>query len=113
MKHIPIQLIHENTKAKLEVDLNVFDLNTIKQSVYKFMDRCSFGFEQIESKLFLNIEFHSMIQSDEMIETINKIQNEFLDQDLRRIVSAETEQVRNLILANAFSNTKLIEPDEL
>jgi His-Xaa-Ser system protein HxsD len=40
---------------------------------------------------------------------INKIKNEVLDQDLRDTLSQETANIRTLILANAFSNTGLIE----
>ena len=44
--------------------------------------------------------------SDELCSTIR---NEVLDQDLRDTISRETASIRTLILANAFSNTGLIE----
>jgi His-Xaa-Ser system protein HxsD len=40
---------------------------------------------------------------------IARIRNEVIDQDLRSIIAKETSNVRTLILANAFSNTGLIE----
>lgn len=36
---------------------------------------------------------------------------EVLDQDLRSTIASETEQIRNLILAHAFSKTSLISKD--
>lgn len=42
---------------------------------------------------------------------MNTFQQALLDQDLREIVSEETEGVRNLILAHAFSKTTLIKPE--
>jgi len=43
---------------------------------------------------------------DSIVETFRK---EVLDQDLRGSIKAETESVRNLILAHAFSRTSLVQ----
>jgi His-Xaa-Ser system protein HxsD len=39
----------------------------------------------------------------------DKFRHEVLDQDLRDTISKETASIRQLILANAFSNTGLIQ----
>lgn len=113
MKKIDIKLVDDLTKTTLEIDLTVINLNAVKQAAYKFTDQCAFAFEQKDKKLLITISFLHMMSPVEKEDILNKLHNEILDQDLRKIISDETEHVRNLILANAFSNSKLIEPDEL
>ena len=82
-------------------DVDVFSLDTVKRALYRFSDKCSFDI-QMKDKI-ITVTFQS--QDD----LITKIKNEVLDQDLRDTLSKETANIRTLILANAFSNTGLIE----
>lgn len=84
-------------------DIHVFPLDTIKRTLYRFSDKCSFDI-QVKDNI-ITVTFQSKIQDD----WISKIKNEVLDQDLRDTLSKETANIRTLILANAFSNTGLIE----
>lgn len=112
MKTIEIKLQLPELNATLEFNPNIYAIDVIKRAAYKFTDRCAFEFEYVdELKVILNITFLAIANDETQKDIINQLHNEILDQDLRRIVSAETEQVRNLILANAFSNTKLINPE--
>lgn len=113
MKRIDIKLEDDLSKKTLEIDLTVINLNSVKQAAYKFTDLCSFIFEQKNKRLFVTINFLKIMDQNEKEDIVNKLYNEILDQDLRQIIADETEHVRNLILANAFSNSELIEPDEL
>ena len=55
-----------------------------------------------------SIEKHfNQIQTIEELKA--QIRNEIIDQDLRDSISLETRDIRTLILANAFSNTGLID----
>ena len=85
-------------------DKNVFSLETIKGALYKFSDISSFDISCQDNSIKVTI--YSTSNLDELT---NKIRNEVLDQDLRSIISMETSNIRTLILANAFSNTKLID----
>ena len=49
------------------------------------------------------------IQAKTQDDWIGRIKNEVLDQDLRDTLFKETANIRTLILANAFSNTGLIQ----
>lgn len=85
-------------------DNKVFSLDTIKGALYKFADNCSFDISC--SNEIITVTIHSV---DENKNLIARIRNEVIDQDLRSIIAKETSNVRTLILANAFSNTGLIE----
>lgn len=92
------------------LSLLVYDLNVIKKACYKFSSEFSVRFEKIDEeqiKVFFN--FDLSINHERKDEIINQFHKELLDQNLREIVFKETENVRNLILAHAFSKTTLIE----
>ena len=82
---------------------DVFSLETIKRALYRFSDKCSFDI-QVKDKVIT-----VQIQSKSPDDWATRIKNEVLDQDLRDTLSKETANIRTLILANAFSNTGLIE----
>lgn len=82
-------------------DVDVFSLDTVKRALYRFSDKCSFDIQMKDN--IITVTFQSR---DDLI---TKIKNEVLDQDLRDTLSKETANIRTLILANAFSNTGLIE----
>ena len=50
--------------------------------------------------------------ADDVEAILAEFRNEVLDQTLRERIRGETQEVRNLILALAFSNTGLVEDPE-
>lgn len=97
----------KNFDDVLEIDENVFSLDSIKKSVYKFSSNAEIQIEKNDRKITLYIKIKDGKTPAHLIkENLNR---EILDQDLRESIKKETESVRNLILANAFSKTKLIE----
>ncbi len=87
----------------INFDVDVFSLETIKRALYRFSDKCSFDI-QLKDKI-IAVSVQSKTQDD----WVSRIKNEVLDQDLRDTLAKETANIRTLILANAFSNTRLIE----
>lgn len=85
-------------------DANVFSLDTIKRALYRFTDKFSFDIQVVKDTV-ITVQIQSKLQDDWGA----RIKNEVLDQDLRDTLSKETANIRTLILANAFSNTGLIE----
>ena len=69
---------------ELVFDVRVFSLDTIKRALYRFADKCSFDVQQKDSDIIVTI--HSKVDID-----------------------LSDRIIRTLILANAFSNTGLIE----
>ena len=89
-------------------DTNVYKLDVLKKAAYRFTDKFSVNFRLDSSQVICELNFPDK-KSKEYIElTINDFKSEVLDQDLREKVSKETEAVRNIILAHAFSRTSLI-----
>lgn len=84
-------------------DALIFSLDTVKRTLYRFSDKCSFDIQMKDS--VITVTFYAKTQED----WIGRIKNEVLDQDLRDTLSKETANIRTLILANAFSNTGLIQ----
>ena len=84
-------------------DTHVFSLDTVKRTLYRFSDKCSFDVQMIDDVITVTIQ--AKTQDD----WIGRIKNEVLDQDLRDTLFKETANIRTLILANAFSNTGLIQ----
>lgn len=93
----------------LSFDNNVFSLDTIKRALYRFADRCSFDVQSSDIQTKVTVHVSANMSAPAIDELCSKIRNEVLDQDLRDTISKETVNIRTLILANAFSNTGLIE----
>lgn len=94
------------------LSLSTYSLNAIKKACYKFSPEFSVKLEKIDDeKIKMAFEFNPKSDNEIRADLIRQFHNELLDQDLREIVFKETEGIRNLILAHAFSKTTLIEPE--
>ncbi len=97
--------------SSIEVSFSpgIFSLETVKKASYKFTDLVAFEFTQGDGGGIKVVLAPIKEKSAEDLELISKqFKNEVLDQDLRTIVAQETEGIRNLILAQAFSRTDLL-----
>lgn len=98
-----------SAEKKVEIDLNSFSLDAIKRAAY----RCSnlFAFDAaVTGKLAVcTLTFDGDQSTEQLEKALMTFRREILDQDLRHLIRAETEHVRNLILAHAFSRTGLIQ----
>jgi His-Xaa-Ser system protein HxsD len=88
-------------KHELHFDVRVFSLETVKRALYRYQDKCSFDIQLRDNDIMV-----SLVTSNASLP--DSIKREVLDQDLRDTITKETQNVRQLILANAFSNTGLI-----
>lgn len=99
----------------LEFDSNVFSLLAVQKACHRFTNIASF---EVQLMTRDGIEFVSVTispfgtKSEQGLDQLGMLlRNEALDQQLREQIRAQTEGVRNLILAHAFSKTGLITPD--
>jgi His-Xaa-Ser system protein HxsD len=90
----------------VSVDASVYRLSAVKKAAYRLGDRC---FVQIEAPAEGRIQVRLTAKSENApLDTLQgDFQNELLDQDLRESIALETERVRNVILAQAFSGASL------
>lgn len=100
-------------RRTLEVDLRVFSLDTIKRAAYRFTDRFAMDLRTSEHTAVCTLTFESRLGDDRIDGAIREFRKELLDQDLRARIGEETQGVRNLILAHAFSGTGLIADDSV
>lgn len=97
----------------LTIDLAVYSLDCIKRAAYRFTNRFSLEMQIEGNKALCTLIFDPSI-SDTMVEpVVSAFRKELLDQDLRASISEETQEIRNLILAHAFSRTGLISDVEI
>ena len=94
-------------KVDVTFDSSVFSVDAVKMACYRFLDRFTSDIEVCGGEIVCHLNFDEKLMSapDAQVENFKK---EVLDQDLRFKLKAETEPIRNLILAHAFSKTGLI-----
>jgi len=96
----------------LTLSLDLYSLEAVKKTCYKFSNKCSILLDDINKEnntlkvIFTLNKENSAVDNENLL---NDFKIELLDQDLREIISSETEATRNLILAQAFSKTSLLD----
>lgn len=91
--------------GKLELDASVYRLEAVQKAAYRFIDRLTVLISQPPGLIVCDIE---PVKSEALLEPIlADFKRELLDQQLRLQIKEETEPVRNLILAYAFSRSGL------
>lgn len=105
-----------STDTPLEIrtvsfDSRVYSLEAVKKALYKFSDRFSsrIALSQDERQIQVELTPSKAFREDTWAESLEQLHTEVLDQDLRETIFRETEAVRNLILAQAFSKTSLLD----
>lgn len=83
-------------------DPSVYRLSAIKKAAYRFGDRGA-GIVDTLPDGHIRVVFAARNRSDSLDELKVDFCNEVLDQELRETIAAETSQVRDLLLAQAFS----------
>lgn len=99
----------EQKETSIELDTAVYRLNAIKKAAYRFGDRCQIEIATAgEGRVRVTLRSHPLRPA--ALELLaGELRNEVLDQELREVVAQETEAVRNLILAQAFSKTSILD----
>ena len=88
-------------------DLSGYSIDAIQRAAYRFSDRLSVDIHSEAGgyRCLLHLEGEPTEGDADVV--VADFRVEVLDQVLRERIRGETEQVRNLILAFAFSNTGL------
>ena len=95
-------------KMDVTFDSAVFSVDAVKTACYRFLDRFTSDIELSEGKIVCHLTFGDKLTEQALDAHVQNFKKEVLDQDLRLKLKAETEPIRNLILAHAFSKTGLI-----
>lgn len=98
---------------EIKFDSRLYSSESVKRALYRFTDRFAADIRQTDNEFVCTLHF-AADKSDVTKELdIMNFKKEVLDQDLREKIRAETESVRNLILAHAFSKTGLIANEQI
>lgn len=99
--------------SEIRFDSNLFSGEAIKRALYRLSDRFVADILKQGSEFVCTLEFPPGKSPESIKRDIANFKKEVLDQDLREKIRAETEPVRNLILAHAFSKTGLIADEQV
>jgi His-Xaa-Ser system protein HxsD len=92
-------------------DLNVYTLDVLKRAAYRYINIFSINFEVKNNLVICALHFTNKSTADQCSYYADQYKKEVLDQDLRNTIKNETEAIRNLILAQAFSKTRLVDSE--
>jgi len=96
----------------LDFDAEAFSLLAIQKACHRFSNLASFEvrFECKDDAASISVVVAPLASNptEDLTDLALRLRNEALDQQLREQIRAQTEGVRNLILAHAFSKSGLI-----
>src|SRR4051812_1299721 len=93
----------------LVLDLRIYRLEAIKKTAYRLAAKCTAVLGELEGEqVRAELRFRPGVTQVAAEEVARQFFQELLDQELREHVAGETEGLRTLILAQAFSKADLI-----
>ena len=96
----------------LVIDVRVYRLGAVKKTAYRLADRCTAIIGALDGDLLpVSLRFKAGTTEASAREAARAFFQELLDQELREQIAEETNAVRTLILAHAFSKADLIKRD--
>jgi His-Xaa-Ser system protein HxsD len=90
-------------------DRNVYRLNAVKKAAYTYGNIFHALIEETDGSVVVTLRLAASNADPE--EAVGRFCNEVLDQELREEIAAETTRVRDLLLAQAFSKTSLVDSE--
>jgi His-Xaa-Ser system protein HxsD len=97
------------TERVLSFDRAGYTVDAIQRAAYRFTDRLSSEINTTD--VSIDVRVILLEEGSEVDAVVADFRNEALDQVLRERIRAETADVRNLVLALAFSRTGLADAD--
>lgn len=95
---------------EFEVDTTIYRLDALKKAAYRLSGRMWAELAPLgDSRVSVKLRAKGPNSLSETAQ--EEFCQEALDQELREIIAAETAPIRNLLLAQAFSATSLLDPE--
>lgn len=92
--------------SELTLDTGLYSREAVFRACYKFTDRC-YLFLQPLSDSSVRVEFKRKDASQDLQEIVGDFANELIDQRVRADIARETQNIRELIVAQAFADAPL------
>jgi His-Xaa-Ser system protein HxsD len=100
----------ESFATHIEIDPSVYRLSAIKKAAYRLSARGDFAISTNDAAQIAVVI--SVRNSDDDLDClVADFRRQSLDQELREEIAEQTAPIANLLLAQAFSATSLIDPD--
>lgn len=103
-----VMMSNEALKSVLKVDPSVYRLNAVKKAAYRLSARGDFAISSDEEDQ-LTIAIGVRDAMDDVDDLAREFRRQLLDQELREEIAEQTAPISNLLLAQAFSATSLID----
>jgi His-Xaa-Ser system protein HxsD len=94
--------------ASVDISLEAYSFEALQKAAYRLADRCTVIFHEVLDGR-ARLSFATLQSADDLEQVKRVFFREALDYTLRDRIAAETNPLRNLILAHAFSRTRLVE----
>jgi His-Xaa-Ser system protein HxsD len=91
--------------ATIVFDSKLFSADAIKQAAYRLARDVDTEIHTVGSEIVCELRNRN---NADLLDLANAFRREVVDQDLRLQIRKQTEAVRNVILAHAFSRTGII-----
>ncbi len=96
-------------EATIRVDVSLYGEDALLRAAHRLTDRCGVQIERgHEGEVLVRLARRQSL--DDLERLAQDFLNELLDQTLRARIRAETEPVRRLLIAQAFSSANLLNP---
>ncbi len=92
----------------IRFDDRIISLPAVKKASYKYINSFAVDFSLKDNEILCALTFTAPTTEESALRLAEDFKKEALDQDLREQVKAETEQIRNLIFALAFSKAGIV-----
>lgn len=93
--------------ASVRLDSSLFSAEAIKRAAYTIAAQAAVDIRKVGTDWVCELMFLKNVTAAEVDEAVASFRIEVLDQDLRQTIASETRDIRNAILAVAFSKTGL------
>lgn len=92
------------------LDSRIYSKEGISKCLYWYSDKFNISINIIGNHFKIELKPNMENQKLELEIILEKLVKDFLDFNLRQIVTSETQNVRDLLIAKAFSNGEFDEP---
>lgn len=98
-----------HSNLSIFVDTGVYPLEVLFRTCYAFTDRCYLFLSTSETSGVIHVRFKQKLESCDLESVAGDFSNELINQRVRLEIANETRAIRELIVAQAFTEADLID----
>ena len=90
---------------KVSFDKDAYSINAVKKCLYWYTEEFAVELKQNDKQITIELDPLDSKNNYKKDKVIKKLKNDLMDFEVRNIVTKETKNVRDLLIAKAFSST--------